>query len=1050
MRKIYLFLGLLVAFAVSNNASSQVFVDEDFNAGTGLPGGWASTSFFGTTSLTCEGNSFRRNFWSSGQTGLLRSPIQTADGGDVLVEFDYKIINFSSPNAATTGAFGVMSLQYTLDSGTSWVTYSTIEESNHTPSTECVTHSFIIDAADVPAGSEFAWRVSGQWLSGDYYFYVDNVLLLELSDCPFPTQFAVSSIDITEVELSWTELGTATEWNVEYGAPGFTPGTGAELGSVVLTSNPGLVTGLDADTEYEFYIQADCGADQSSWVGPVSATTLPTCPPVINVSLSGLSETSVEFSWTTQGVETEWNYEIGAAGFVPGTGAELFAGNTTDNPTEVTGLTSDTNYDIYVQAVCDPTDQSPWSAPLSIFTGYCTPVYTLTSDYLSKFETTNAVENILYTATSQPSGGYVDLTASHIIEHFVDDSFDFETNFNGGANTIRIWVDWNNDLNFDLSEEVFLGYTTTSAPLNAQFGSIAIPAGTPAGDYRMRIRSRWSTTVPGPCDSQTYGSAIDVTLTVLPAPTCPRPDDLIVSAITSSTAEVSWTAGGLETEWELEYGEAGFVQGSGASLFTTDNPENLTGLFDNTTYDVYVRAVCEPGDSSEWRGPSTFTTLCNVFTAPYTENFDGDEWVSGTGFNNAGAIISDCWDNTPSASPAFFWGTRTGAVGSVTSTGPANDVSGSGNYVFTEASNGTTGAVATFDSPAIDVSSVLDPYFGFSYFMRGTNVDSLSVYISNDFGATWDSLITLYGQAQTASTDPWADTIISLENYENDVVMFRFENVRGSGFNDDVAIDEVFVLPCFGQPGVGGEFDACRLDEFVDLNAVVTISQLGGKWNFPLDQNLIVNDTMLNITLLPAGTYNAYYVADGACQNDSIAATIHVYPPSSAGINGTITVCRNQPINLFEGLSGNVDMGGTWYDPQNNPLPNSQPTASNIPGSFNYDYITSNGVCPADSSFVEVIVDGDCNFLSLGDEQFAELSVYPNPATDVINITNPSNLGGLGVEIMDINGRIVYSNASLLLNTDAATIDISRFERGVYTLRIFNNDGQSTFKVVKH
>ena len=61
---------------------------------------------------------------------------------------------------------------------------------------------------------------------------------------------------------------------------------------------------------------------------------------------------------------------------------------------------------------------------------------------------------------------------------------------------------------------------------------------------------------------------------------------------------------------------------------------------------------------------------------------------------------------------------------------------------------------------------------------------------------------------------------------------------------------------------------------------------------------------------------------------------------------------------MFDGLNGNVDLGGTWYDPSNDPLPNSQPTASNIPGSYNYDYVTSNGVCPADTALVEVIVGG--------------------------------------------------------------------------------------------
>lgn len=772
------------------------------------------------------------------------------------------------------------------------------------------------------------------------------------------------------------------------------------------------------------------------------------CPFPTGLTATPTSQEDVDLLWTAGGSETSWNIEWGAPGFTPGTGTEIGSSVSTGTPSStITGLTPETNYAFYVQAECGAGDFSFWTGPASVFTGYCTPVYTSTSDYLTKFETFGAVQNILYTATSQPPGGYANLASTHTIQHFVNDQFDFETNFQGGANTIRIWVDWNNDLTFDASEEVYNFYQA-GLPNNAHFGSIAIPTVAP-GEYRMRVRSRWATTVPGPCDSQTWGSAIDVTLDVLPAPTCPRPTDLLVTSVNSNSAEFSWTAGGLETEWEVEYGEAGFVLGTGTSMITSTNPEQLTGLFDNTSYDVFVRAVCIPGDTSAWSPVVNFKTTCNVFVAPYKENFDGSEWLSGTGFNNIGSVISDCWRNFPTAPPAFHWGTRTGTTPNNFSTGPISDVSGDGNYIYTEASSGAAGDLATFSSPLIDVSSVLDPYLGFSYFMRGVNVDSLSVFISNDNGITWNPLISLYGQSQTLSTDSWKDTIASLAGYENDVVLFRFDNVRGTSFNGDLAIDEVFVLPCIGQPGVGGALDACRLDQIVNLNDIVTINQLGGKWKFANNQNYVVNDTMFNISLLPTGTYSVYYVAEGACQNDSIAAVINVFPPSSAGSDGTIEACRNQPINLFDGLNGNLDLGGVWYNPSNAPLTGAITTTSNIPGSFNFLYITSNDVCPNDTSLVEVIVDGTCDHLSLGSEDFTEMTVFPNPATDVLNINVSSNTGAMKIEMSDINGRIVLADASILANNDSASLSIAHLEKGVYTLRIFSSEGQRTFKIVK-
>ena len=50
---------------------------------------------------------------------------------------------------------------------------------------------------------------------------------------------------------------------------------------------------------------------------------------------------------------------------------------------------------------------------------------------------------------------------------------------------------------------------------------------------------------------------------------------------------------------------------------------SLTGLTDNTTYDVYVQADCGSGDESEWVGPTSFTTLCGLLTTfPYTQDFE--------------------------------------------------------------------------------------------------------------------------------------------------------------------------------------------------------------------------------------------------------------------------------------------------------------------------------------------------------------------------------------------------------------------------------------------
>lgn len=843
-------------------------------------------------------------------------------------------------------------------------------------------------------------------------------------------------------------IGTAT-------IPGFGQGPVTEnlVFTVPLTATGGS-TGIRAMHRESGTLPLDPCAS-FSWGSVVDFTAditaaASTCPFPTGLTATATSQNDVDLTWTPGDTETTWNVEWGAPGFTPGTGNEIGSDVVTGTPsTSISGLDPDTDYDFHVQADCGGGDESFWTGPASVFTGYCSPSYTSTLDYLTLFETLGGIENVLYSATSHPGlPGYVDLHEDDTIKVEENEDFDFDSDFNGSY-TLLIWVDWNNDLVFDASEQVFADQNT--GPI---FGNIVVPPGTAVGTYRMRIRSRWGTGALNlnmdACEQTTFGMAIDYSLEVLPEPSCPRPSDLIVSNIAPNSADAEWTPGSNETEWEIEYDTAGFVLGTGNTIVTTDNPYSLTGLDSNTEYDIYVRGICEPGDSSTWRGPVNFTTPCDIFPTPYVENFNGSEWTPGTGFNNIGAEISQCWSAIPqitaTGAQPFAWGTRTGTTAGFAS-GPSSAVGGNGNYIFTEASNGSAGDSAVFDSPMIDLSMINDPYLTFSYHMYGANVDSLNVQISNDGGNTFDSLLTIVGQQQFDNDDDWIDTAINLSSYVNDTVVIRFWNIKTS-FDDDIAIDQFSILSCIPDGGIDNEIDVCRLDESIDLNDQITINQGGGKWDFPANQSLITNESIFNVSTLPSGSFNVYYIVPGACEDDTTTLVLNIFPPSSAGVNGTIQTCRNQPINLFDGLNGNVDLGGQWYNPNGNPISGSQPVSSNIPGSFNYDYIVSNGVCPADTQFVEVIV-GTCDWLSVGTEEMQEISVFPNPATEVLNILNGSNLEGLRIEMYDATGRLVLTDNKALANTMEATISIAHLETGAYTMRVRNNEGEKVFKIIK-
>ncbi|SFU78550.1 Fibronectin type III domain-containing protein, partial [Pustulibacterium marinum] len=73
--------------------------------------------------------------------------------------------------------------------------------------------------------------------------------------CPSVSDLNATNATDTTVDISWTENGSATYWNIDYGPAGFTQGTGT---SVVATSNPHTLNNLESNTDYEFYVQSNC------------------------------------------------------------------------------------------------------------------------------------------------------------------------------------------------------------------------------------------------------------------------------------------------------------------------------------------------------------------------------------------------------------------------------------------------------------------------------------------------------------------------------------------------------------------------------------------------------------------------------------------------------------------------------------------------------------------------------------------------------------------------------------------------------------------------
>ncbi len=623
----------------------------------------------------------------------------------------------------------ITKMEVNVFDGTSWTNVHTYNGQTQTANADAWKEQIIdlIAFANDTIKVEFkATKGVGNTTQAD--MALDDVSIDEKPLCPKPDSLMVSNPTTTSLDLSWIS-GGATNWVIEYGPIGFTPGAGTK---VHVSTNPYTVTGLSPSTAYDFYVRDSCGVGAiSDSVGPVFDNTL--CAPILAPYLE-----------TFDGA----NFDPGPAGFgVAGTIDACWTRNTVAT---------------YF-----------WKA------GPSTPQTTGTGSSIG--DHTSGSGQYLFTESGGFSGPPLNAEAT-------TPEIDLSSLT---TPELRYWYHMFgpnvNDLYVEVSNNGGLNYTAVDTLSGNQQASQAdawkeaiVDISTYANDTII-VRFRAEKTSNG---NQSDISIDDVQIDE--APSCPKPTNLITSNPTATTIDLSWTTGGA-SNWRIEYGPVGFTLGTGIQVSAGSNPFTITGLSPKTGYCFYVRDSCGLNDLSDWSVVSCDSTDCGVFTAPWSESFDGPDWVSGAGGANNGNVISSCWFKPNSNNPNF--GTRSGGTNS-NGTGPSADISGTGNYIYTEASGSQgTGEIST---PQIFIpSTITSPRLTFGYHMYGTAIDSLEIRISSNGGA-FTRIGGLVGAQQSANGDPWLYEIIDLTSYSGDTVQIKFLGTN-SGFAGDIAVDSVVI-----------------------------------------------------------------------------------------------------------------------------------------------------------------------------------------------------------------------------------------------------------------
>lgn len=329
----------------------------------------------------------------------------------------------------------------------------------------------------------------------------------------------------------------------------------------------------------------------------------------------------------------------------------------------------------------------------------------------------------------------------------------------------------------------------------------------------------------------------------------------------------------------------------------------------------------------------------SISSIPLIESFDTIA-TCGTS-NNCGATVcplGNGWLNlTNGTQDDIDW--RVDANGTPSQgTGPSSDhTTGSGNYIYLEASNGCTAKEAILVSPCIDLTNAIVPQLSFWYHANGTNVGELHVDVFD--GTQWiEGVFSISG----SQGNNWIQGFVNLQSYVGNIINIRFRGITGGGWSSDIALDDIDISEATAVPSAAftaSNFGACIGAE-VDL--IDQSSNVPSSWVWTITPNTytFVNGTTANssnptVVFNAQGAYDIQLNVSNPNGVDSITQTGVI----TIDNGGTTPYVEDFESGIFPttGLGiQNPDNGQTWQL-GNATGSDGNPTQAPFVSNFNYN-----------------------------------------------------------------------------------------------------------------
>ena len=398
---------------------------------------------------------------------------------------------------------------------------------------------------------------------------------------------------------------------------------------------------------YYFGFQAYSDADNYNlYLDSIVVDVTPSCMAPTTVAATAITGTGGTITFTPPATSPANGY---AYVVTTTAGAPTVAGTAaTGSPITITGLNNLTTYYVYIRSVCSTTDSSAWSSTTFTTLADCSPVNVRYEEQFSSVtppalpsctivENNSTSSNQWITSTSPNANGFT-AAGGNVLRYNYDFNDPADSwwitkgiNLTAGSNYFISYKYGNNSTFYSEKMKVAMGTSQNSGAMITLLADHDDITGASATVNTVNF------TVPTSgvyyfgfnvySDANMFYLYLDSVVVDL-VPTCITPTGVAVTDVTTTGSTVSFSGpapapvGGYQ--YYVSTSPTAPAQGTVAGTSAT-SPFTLTGLNPNTTYYVYIRSVCTPGDTSYWSAPASFLTLpvCATLNVRYEQHFDG-------------------------------------------------------------------------------------------------------------------------------------------------------------------------------------------------------------------------------------------------------------------------------------------------------------------------------------------------------------------------------------------------------------------------------------------